>query len=344
METSIRYLQAVYNVMYKKISKHENSGLALNPVKIHLDGLLRTMQEGIVQGRGLFYSALRALYNSARCIIQYNCPNACSEVQVSLPSRMSDPWCLEQAVAIFSEISKVFESVQCVLQSDVFNCPATSRQFLRFCEEFKENLVYVENLVKEDWLHSTSFVNLAVEEPRAGKALLVRSVQGLDITAGIWGVNYPIISTSILNTQCPVWYLQDRRDILLSYHVERVEDFLAMYKTDGYTTVSDVEPFSLKVCAYSLLINDPVDSNSLFMPLGGDYSLGYRVTSLSRDQYCEIILHSRVHPDAVIISGENPVDKLRSNHLGVRSFSWYYNLPVFALRDKYFERLDLAAV
>lgn len=325
--------------MYRQISEHTNTGIALNPIRIHLDGILHSVQENFVRNQREFYSALYVLYNSAKNIIQYGKSGNCSECQVQLPLRVSDTWSLEQMVSAFVEISKVFDSVRNVIQSDVFKYPATAKQFLRLCDEFKENLAYVENILKQDWLQMFHFANLANETLQHGKTLLVRSVCGLGLDAGLWGVDCPIISTSILDLQNPIWYLQDRRDVLLSYHIENVRDFLAMYKTDGYTTVASVEPFSLEVCAYSLLIDDPVDSDTLFMPVACDYSLGYQLRSLARDQCCEIILHSRVYPDAIIITGENPKEKLQSNYLGTQYFSQYYNLPVFALKEHYLERI-----
>lgn len=111
--------------MYKKISKYTNSGIVIYPVKTHLDGIVRSIREGLVRDQKDFYSALYALYHSSKNIIQYKHSNICLERSVQLPSRVSDAWSDEQLIIAFSEIAMVFDSVRNVLQSDVFSCPAT---------------------------------------------------------------------------------------------------------------------------------------------------------------------------------------------------------------------------
>lgn len=64
----------------------------------------------------------------------------------------------------------------------------------RWCEDFRRDFSLFENMVKEEYLIGMPFYQ---KEFDFKQGVLVRSVPGLDLCYGQWGVNYPILSTSI---------------------------------------------------------------------------------------------------------------------------------------------------
>lgn len=202
------------------------------------------------------------------------------------------------------------------------------------CKEFRKDLARLENYIKAKHFRNYPIKNLAMHDKIVRGTILVRSVPGLGSEYGCWAVDYPILSTSLLDTEKPDWYQKScgqYRDILLAYHIMEYEDILCMYESDGYTFVRHEPPLSADVIAYYLLINDHLE-DEVFIPMYAP-SFGVPYEKLGSDNYCEIILNSKVHPNAVILSAENAQHKFEDDYKGARTFCTYYKLPAYSLVD-----------
>lgn len=173
----------------------------------------------------------------------------------------------------------------------------------RWCEEFRRDFSLFEYMVKEEYLKEMPFYQ---KEFDFKQGVLVRSVPGLDLCYGHWGVQYPVLSTSIFSTDNPEWYLKGYRNIMLLYRIFSQDDVLAMFRTDGYTYCHYL-PFAGPRLAATpefyvdkLLIDDG-PKKGFIASMGPWYQCAYPYSQLIKSNLCEIVLDSSVHPEGILI-------------------------------------------
>lgn len=201
----------------------------------------------------------------------------------------------------------------------------------RWCEDFQCDFSSFERTVKSWYLKEMPFYR---KEFDFKQGVLVRSVPGLDLCYGHWGVNYPILSTSIFSTDNPEWYLKGYRNIMLLYRIFSPDDVLAMFCTDG-STYCHYLPFADPRLAATpgfyvdkLLIDDG-SKKGFIASMGSWYQCAYPYSQLVKSNLCEIVLDSSVHPEGILI-GDLDVYRGSSAVEETEAFARYYKLPVYA--------------
>ncbi|MDE6615432.1 MAG: hypothetical protein K2K35_02615 [Lachnospiraceae bacterium] len=200
----------------------------------------------------------------------------------------------------------------------------------RWCEDFRRDFSLFEYMVKEEYLKGMPFYQ---KEFDFKQGVLVRSVSGLDLCYGHWGVNYPILSTSIFSTDNPGWYLKEWRNIMLLYRIFSPDDVLAMFRTDGstychYLPFADPRLADAPEFYVDKLLIDDGPKKGFIASMGPWYQCAYPYSQLIKSNLCEIVLDSSVRPEGILI-GDLNMYRGSSAVEETEAFARYYKLSVY---------------
>lgn len=321
--------------------------IVLNENKEYLTGTLRRKAEGLIKPAALLVKAGSPRSSEILWLYKTCINNAAHLILVTSGEEINiqqwfDKIYEEQFVEV---IDKCYASVLAFLRkAGTFEYLGALEYFgalehfdlqkikiARWCEDFRNDFSLFENMVKEEYLIGMPFYQ---KEFDFKQGVLVRSVPGLDLCYGHWGVNYPILSTSIFSTDNPEWYLKELRNIMLLYRIFSPDDVLAMFCTDG-STYCHYLPFADPRLAATpgfyvdkLLIDDG-PKKGFIASMGPWYQCAYPYSQLIESNLCEIVLDSSVHPEGILI-GDLEVYHNSKLVESTEAFARYYKLPVYA--------------
>lgn len=199
---------------------------------------------------------------------------------------------------------------------------------LIWCGDFRYCFSVFEQQVKKICINQLPFYQ---KELDFSNGVLVRSVNDLSIHQGFWGIDYPIISTSIFMETKPNWYLKGQRNVMLVYSIDNIDDVVAMFPTDSNTICSVNLEKSNDAYVEKLLLDDLVE-DAWFSVLYPDYQCAYTWKQLTAGtDICEIVLKNSIRPKAILIGDLTWYKQNKKVQFETEVFATYYGLPILAL-------------
>ncbi len=337
--------RVLFIIMNKMMRKEE---ISIDYVKSHslefkLDGLVRAVNG--LQESGSYSEECKKLANNI-FVEFYNLTTTIQEdfdIKYHFDKELLERFVNKTAsVTDLQEFMLVLQkALACVFNENAIMDYKRTMKIVEDCDSLRNTLWSYMKAIKKVYCDTYPFYGK--ETPfNFEDGVLARSVQNLKIEQGFYGVNYDMISASVLNVECPNWYRKDiDRQVMLLYSIPDVDSLIGMFKTDGNTSLMSAEERdSITIALEQLLYHDGLEEECLNFP-ACDFSLGYGIKELVQSQgFSEVLLTACVKPRGILVAG-NKKSYLTAeqyllndeNYAMVKSFSLYYNLPVYSLEE-----------